>query len=166
MTRLLTCAPKKPGLCRWILSLRWLVLVLVALQGPIPWCHCHSTLANSPDSFSWLGDHLRSHHVSVSPVANHFFGWHFHVDLSNSSSENPDQPANQDRDRLPTANTTDGLTVLLADNAGSEHQTVLVDDRSYKCVHAMLVGSQNAAHFFDSFAPTLPLPLRFCVMRS
>ncbi len=166
MTKSLSRAPKKTGFWRCTLSLRCLVLVLVALQGPIPWCHCHGTLANSPDSFSWLGDHLRSHHVTVSPLANHFFGWHFHVDVSNSSGDNPDQPADQDRDRLPTTNSTDGLTVLLADNARSSPQAAVVDDRSHECAVAMLVGLQNTAHFFDSFAPTLPLPLRFCVLRS
>lgn len=165
MTRSPTRASKKTGIGRWVQSLRWLLLVLVALQGPIPWCHCHGTLTNSPDSFSWLGDHLRSHHVSVSPLANDSFGWHFHVDVPNSG-DHPDRPAEPDRDRLPTTNSTDGFSVLLADNARTTYQAVSVDDLSHECAIAMLVGSQNTAHFFDSFAPALPLPLRFCVLRS
>lgn len=166
MTKSPTRASKKTGIGRWVQSLRWLLLVLVVLQGPIPWCHCHGTLASAPGSFSWLGDHLQSHHASVSPLASDSFGWHFHVDVPNSSGDNPDQPAEPDRDRSPTTNTTDGLSVLLADNALNTHQVALDDDLSHKRAIAMLVGSQNTAHFFDSFAPTLPLPLRFCVMRS
>jgi len=166
MTRSLTHDLKQIGFGRWGKSLRWLVMVLVALQGPIPWCHCHGTLANSPDSFSWLGDHLQSYHVSVSPLANVVFDWHFHVEMPNSSSDDPDQSSDLDRDRLPITSSTDRLSVQLADSARSTCQAVLVTDLKHECANALLVDSQNSANFFDAFAPTLPLPLRFCVLRS
>jgi hypothetical protein len=157
--------PRQTGFRR-VVSLRWLLLVLVALQGPIPWCHSHGNLANSPGAFSWLGDHLRTHHAAVFPQVNPFFGWHLHAELPTSSNHNSKQPSNPDQDLPPTTNPTDGLSVLLADNAHNSQPAISVEDLSHHGTMPLLVSSQNTAHFFDSFAPTLSLPMRFCVLRS
>ncbi len=158
---------KRAGAHRPSFVLRCLLL-LVAWQGPLPWCHCHGTLANSADSTAvWLATHLRSRHSSVSPFANVSFGWHIHIELPDSTSDDPDQPPRPDRDRLPVTNAADGLAELAARPAAALISEADLLDLA--CQGGMLTSDGGScrltAHFFDDFAPSLPLPMRFCVAR-
>ncbi len=140
-------------------------LLTAAWQGPIPWFHCHGTLANAPEAAkSWLAEHLKERHPSVTPYANVGFGWHFHCNFPGSPGDDPQQSPEDGRGYLPVLLSGDhadcsmrlvsGLSVL----AGS----ALLDQTRVDC--ALQGGRPRSTRFFDAFAPTLALPLRFGVL--
>lgn len=159
---------RRNGVSRWSLALRCFLL-FVAWQGPIPWCHCHGTLANTPGGVSpWLSQHLKSHHPSVAPLSNLFFGWHLHVYDPESSTDDENDPSKRSRERQPITNSADCLSesAIRAAARTSEFAAPQLDLQLGRMAIALRPESQCSAHFFDGFAPSLPLPLRFCVSRS
>jgi hypothetical protein len=143
---------------KWCALILRCSLILAAWQGPIPWCHCHGTLAGEPaTNQQWLAGHLHSQHVSTSPFANVDFGWHLHAQLPDAPDEHGKVPANPAKHRLPTL------------GSGSEFDG--------SCGGSILHGADQFAafgaatntaptHSFDSFAPSVALLVRLRVMRN
>lgn len=151
---------------RCSLALRWLLL-LAAWQGPIPWCHSHGTLSSSPSLSPWLVEHLQSHHPCVDPAAQLTFGWHFHTRMPGDPREDPDEPSAPDQERLPLTNSGDSLaTCLVRASIASPLPLASLEHRLPASLVAVRYDGASSAHFFDSFAPDLALPMRLCVSRS
>lgn len=141
------------------------LLILAAWQGPIPWCHCHGTLANTSDSEStWLSDHLRSYHSAALAFLNVDFGWHMHVAFPEAPGEDDGSTAPKRRELLPQVD----ATTSLMESARLLIELPAIDSAVVAQLAAPCSGADApdvSAHFFDSFAPSLPLPLRFCIAR-
>lgn len=141
------------------------LLMLAAWQGPIPWCHCHGTLANTAQSAStWLSEHLNSYHSAALAFLDVDFGWHFHVAFPVEPGDGDGSSPARQRELLPQSN--DSATLL-------DCARQLAGIASIDAVSASQLASTGleanaptlSAHFFDGFAPSLPLPLRFCIAR-
>lgn len=157
------------GVSRWALVLRCLLL-LAAWQGPVPWVHCHGTLAASSDGVSsWLAKHLQAYHPTTAPFSDACFGWHVHYGFPGAPSDDSDEPSPNDRDCLPVSVSAQGLSASwLRATVETPALAALPLDLHQDGV-GLLVGSPTrhlTSHFFDAFAPSLPLPLRFCVLRT
>jgi len=161
-------SPRRTGASRWSVALR-IVMLLAAWQGPMPWWHRHGTLVDADLAKAplWLSQHLQTHHASVSPYAGIFFGWHMHAIFPGSSSDDPEQPTKPEQFRLSTAAEADCLLAQLMDSAEGLSVSLA---QQIELQRPGLAGSSPStsratAHFFERFAPSLPLPLRFCVAR-
>lgn len=162
MHRLLS---KSTLFCRISWVLRFL-LVFVAWQGPIPYVHCHGTLANSSDQHSsWLTEHLH-HHASVGTDASVNFGWHLHTSVPGSESDDSHEPKHKQDLPFLKFGATDALTDTVSRCSGSSDWAFNLAQP--RCSELVVVKTLDRlhTHFFDSFAPTLPLPLRFSILRS
>ena len=148
-----------------------LVLLIAAWQGPIPWCHSHAAQATA-ESAGWLAEHLQTHHrqthhrQQASPGSG-LLGWHFHADFPARPVGEAPQPG-QPPAEFP-AGTVGGGRV--ADFYSGERliplsQVPAAEDpclaRAYAAERAL---ASSPTGFFDGYAATLPLPLRFCILR-
>ncbi|WP_254513658.1 hypothetical protein [Anatilimnocola floriformis] len=143
---------------------RVLLILWAAWHGPLPWCHSHGTLGNTTaGDQGFLRAHLLSHHGSVDPCCSVCFGWHFHIDFP--PGENDSEGA---RSTLSLRHLTSGLQ--------EANLTALVKSAAdaTDCNACMSVVAPTFAqptvcdpveHFFDGFAPSLAMPLRFGVIR-
>jgi hypothetical protein len=139
-----------------------LCLLLVAWQGPIPWGHAHGTLANSAETAAaWLGGHLQTHHAAISPFANVFLGWHWHVDFP---SRGCDDESRQEQERLPAGGSASELLLAAGQGAGCWWQASCAKT-ACPAEGLRFRHSASAAHFWDCFAPSLALPVRLGTMR-
>lgn len=141
------------------------LLALAAWQGPIPWCHCHGTLVHANDAdASWLSEHLQSYHTAALALLNVDFGWHFHVAFPDAPGQDDDSSAPKRRELLPQIDATTSLleSSRLFVEIPAIDSAILVQVIAPRCSGDAL---SMSAHFFDGFAPSLPLPLRFCVSR-
>ena len=147
---------------------RFGLLVLLAFQGPLSHCHCHGTLVNSSaDAGPWLLPHLQSCHPAVDPTENLFLGWHLDLPLPGNSPEEPS----------PTQGELTQQAILVsAESSGVSHlvgwlsllspafhpfnHSILLTDRLW----AQNGSSTRSRHFFETYATTLALPLRFNVV--
>lgn len=146
-----------------------LVLLAVAWQGPAPCCHCHGTLAR-PGSlpYSWLAAHLQASHPRTALFGDQFFGWHVHFGSPMAPSGDPAGSSRTEQNRLSTASSShvirsigeaarDGESRLMgATMRASSTRTPQLEWRA--------LGLANRT-FFGNFAATLPLPLRFGILR-
>lgn len=136
-----------------------LVLVLAVWTGPVPYCHCHGTLNDaSAQSFGWLGKHLQACHETDDLFADIDFGWHLHL---------PD-PAEEDTDQPEWLSWSGGgsktvscISLNCLDGYGYSVWMLTPQPPAPSATAAVAKGRT----FFGSFAPTLPLPLRFGVIR-
>lgn len=149
-------------------SVRVFLVAALAWPGLIPCCHRHGTLANSPEDSSWLAAHLRTCHPAVNALADKFFGWHFHVYAPPSSDEDPNQPSRNSEVRFPPTSVSDSFSTQIVQRARLPHVKAPV---AISHERALVSGipdhsPQNAGHFYDHFADSLALPLRFCVLRT
>ena len=154
------------GASRWSVALR-LFMLLAAWSGPMPWCHCHGTLSDADlaSAPAWLAKHLQSYHGSVSPVASIFFGWHMHAVYPGTSTDDPDQPKRAEQFRLPAAGESLADHLNRPADAWSVSIAPQIEHPAGRLFGLGELQQHCAASFFDRFAPTLPLPLRFCVAR-
>lgn len=153
----------------WSSLMLRLVLLLAAWQGPIPWCHSHgSVAAGSEQSLNWLGEHLRCYHGAIAADCEAFFGWHIHADFPIKPIDGPDQSPGKCPAEFPVKIVGGSR---LADTQGDDELTAL---RLLSALDSPCLGRSIASqpvlaalstHFFDCYAATLPLPLRFCVQR-
>jgi hypothetical protein len=151
--------------------LRAVLVLWVAWQGPLPWCHVHGSLASAASgqrttpSQIWLAEHLRSHHGAIDPSVCQSFPLHFHFDFPASSGD-PDQSTNHQTPRLPPGDSQ--LAHQTAFNRLAPTPLAVTPGCDLACL-ALVAAKQDGApetlHFFDRFAPSLALPLRFCVIR-
>lgn len=150
-------------------GVRAVLLLALAWQGPIPWTHAHGTLANSSCCGNcWLSQHLCSHHSQDSMFADHAYGWHFHVALPFSSEGGPEQQQRPQQNRLPPSHAGDGLSDMLADGLRISAPAAVLANLDSP-THSVSIGSDmhdGSIHFFDGYATSLALPLRFGVLRS
>lgn len=152
---------------RWTWVLRC-VLLFGIWQGPKPWCHSHGTLTNSPD-VCWctsFDEHLRSHHPAVDPLSNLFLGWHVHVAPPGTPNGDSDQGPKSNPQPLPQASSFDSQTggIARAELLDGVSTALLIEQQQGAAGTASKAQLPRAAHFLDTFAPSLPLPLRLCVM--
>jgi hypothetical protein len=144
-------------------------MLLAAWQGPMPWLHRHGTLADSDLSRAplWLARHLQTYHASVSPFAGVFFGWHLHALFPGTSTDDPDQPQRTEQFRLPATSGAEAWADQLASSGSGLSMSLAAQIEFQQRGPAGPGGPESspAGHFFERFAPSLPLPLRFCVAR-
>lgn len=145
------------------------LLLLTTWQGPVPWCHCHGTLANSPGvASSLLAEHLRTHHCSLDPFANILLGWHLHLDIPGTAGEQPAEKVPPQPELLPVISPVDSVNSSIAQAAEQLCPAVEL----LACVSEGIAGRSCAisdhqqSHFFVTFASSLSLPERLCVSRS
>lgn len=150
-------------------TVRAVLLFALAWQGPIPWAHAHGTAANSACGVNcWLSQHLCSHHAQDSMFADRMYGWHFHVALPFGSENGPEQQQRPQQNRIPPNHASDGLSAMLADGLRTSLPAAVMVNLDAPTHSAAVVGDEHAgaAHFFDGYATSLALPLRFGVLRS
>jgi hypothetical protein len=138
-----------------------LLLLVVAWQGPIAWFHCHGSLAGVNENQTWLAKHLQTHHPGVPLFSTAHLGWHFHFELPSPSSEDGEKDAPQ-----PCVDVSPlrPLTLVEADAGCSSFQSfVPLVPNLLRLPRPRLAAAELAQHFFDGFADSLPLPLRFCI---
>lgn len=141
------------------------LLVTAAWQAPLPFLHCHGTLATSTDTAApWLAEHLRTHHADVDPCSPHLFGWHLHFGVPESDDAPADAPAPR-RCHLVVAtvfasgHADGGLAGTTAD--GTREVAWLVSPSlSSDAASAIRRGRVDADR-----APPVPLTLRHCSLR-
>ena len=143
-----------------LVALRFVLLISV-WQGPIPWFHCHGSLAAAGETQPWLAKHLRSHHSPVSLFTNIDFDWHCHFDFPTPPSE--DEPQESPHPRLVVSS---GATPTPVSLSGEAHLLSRFYRLPVKVTSLSPPGLATAGvnqHFYDSFAESLAMPLRFCV---
>lgn len=140
------------------------LLLVAAWQGPIPWCHCHGTLANAAHSdTTWLAEHLSSYHSAMLAYLDVDFGWHFHVAFPAEPGSSDGSKPSTHRELLPQSHDS---TLTDCARQLAEISTVnAVVAPSIASIRFEATAPTLSAHFFDGFAPSLPLPLRFCIAR-
>jgi len=149
-----------------------LVLLIAAWQGPIPWCHSHAPQATA-ETGTWLAEHLQSHHQE-SPDSrqgsrgNGLLGWHFHADFPTRPTGDEAPTPGQPPAEFP-ASSVGGLRV--ADWHGGDRQLALsqwlLPAKPCSVFSSTIERALTCApgSFFDGYAATLPLPLRFSILR-
>lgn len=148
----------------------WLrfVLLIVAWQGPMPWCHSHDIGVTDPvASDVRLLAHLCTYHAGESLAAAQPLGWHLHVDFPHQPTQGSDStPLGAEFEfssrlvgdsRLAEASWGDLLAELAFWNLPLREPAEHVSGR------ALMSGRGH--RFFDAYASSLPLPLRFGVIR-
>ncbi len=157
---------KRSDVNRWSWVLRCILLFGI-WQGPRPWCHSHGTLSNSPDILcTSFEDHLRSHHPTVDPLSNLFLGWHVHVDLPGTSAGDGDQHPNSSAQLQPRLASVDCHTgsLLRAAQMPGIPTASLIEQQHGDAAISVSLQLRCSVHFLDAFAPSLPLPMRLCVI--
>lgn len=146
-----------------------LVLLAVAWQGPVPCCHCHGTLAR-PGSlpFSWLAAHLQASHPRTALFGDQYFGWHVHFGSPLAPNGDPAGSSRTDQNRISTASSSNviraiGEAVRDGESRLMDVTTRVASNRAPRLEWRAL-GLANRT-FFANFAATLPLPLRFGILR-
>lgn len=156
----LSRSPFKP--LGWVLRC---LLVCAAWQGPVPYAHSHCSLVGSRDrQFSSSMEHLH-HRATVGTDADAHSGWHLHVSLPVRKGTAPSDLQHEQEVPLLNFESSQSLTDPLVRSAqliswlsAPAQQTCRATIAPDVCI--------ARTHFFDSFAPTLPLPLRFSILRS
>lgn len=148
------------------LALRCLLLVC-AWQGPLPcWhCHCESAEASRHYSISHV-EHLRCcHHERVGDSLD-LLDWHIHLGNSIATCCDMHSATESDQDCLPLAKGLDSEFLSTLRDSGYSHlPSMPCCDDSERIFVLRREQSKRIDHFFDGFASSLPLPLRFCISR-
>lgn len=157
----LSRSPFKP--LGWVLRC---LLVCAAWQGPIPYAHSHCSLAGVHGHHSCLSMEHLHHHATVGTDADAHSAWHLHVSLPvRKGTERSDLQHEQE---VPLLNfeSSQSLTDPLVRSAQLISWHSAPAPQTYREFIIPPDVCIARTHFFDSFAPTLPLPLRFSVIRS
>jgi hypothetical protein len=154
-------APRLSHLQTWGAILLRFVLLISAWQGPIPWFHCHGSLASASEIEPWLVKHLRTHHGTVSLFANIDFGWHCHFDLPLPDSDDEPNEAPKAHVVICCSPTVTPVSVGSEFDVSSRYPKLPIQPLGTSSPEPTTAGSNQ--HFYDSFAESLALPLRFCV---
>lgn len=95
-------------------------------------------------------------------------GWHFHATLPGSSEDGPVRESPAGADRIVPTCTSACFAELVANGAKvSSILPAMVSLMGHTDRHGGGTSVKSTCgHFYDSFAPTLALPLRFSVIRS
>ena len=156
---------RRPRAGRWSLALRVLLLVS-AWQGPLPWWHSHGGIAGASEQDSiWLVEHLQCWHPGLEAASADSLGWHMHWGYP-SSTGSTGQPTPRTQDRVLGTNHFDAHLLSPQRSCSTWTTSVLpLNNRGDLAIVRLQGQPRRARHFFDGFAPTLPLPLRFCIAR-
>ena len=141
-------------------------LLLASWQGPIPWCHCHGALAADLEVANpSLVQHLQLRHPTLAGSSQLEFGWHMHCDFPGSPDDDPHHRSDHARCISPVIVPCDhALDYAVRPCMDCWILANVASNRTDE-VSGSLAGSQHrTVHFFDAFAPTLALPLRFGVL--
>lgn len=150
----------RPAARKWA-WLQW-VLLFSAWQSPIPWCHCHGTLAaEEATDRCWLAEHLHAYHPQAGLFANVFFDLHFHADFPTEPGDDSHESTPRKPARLP-APQIEFAAVSVPAPAICDVSFLATDELS----PSVVVAPDGANTFFERYAPNLALPLRFGVLRS
>ena len=159
---------RRPAGSCWRVLAASCALVSLLGQSPLPWCHTHGTLADCPDAIvSWLSRHLQIQHTATADCCEAFAGWHIHFGYLGSTDDDPNDPSESEPERCPTICAAEGSSAGLERTLGGvpcESSALLTRQLAgpLPCRPGDLAGVTG---FFETFAPTLPLPLRLCVAR-
>lgn len=153
--------PRPRRLQYWGSVVLRIVLLISVWQGPIPWFHCHGSLAAANEVQPWLVKHLRSHHATFSLFADIDFGWHCHVDLPTSASE--DKPNESPKPRVVISSSETLTPVSVSGDIPPSSRFIRLPTKTLGISPPGLTTAGVNQHFYDSFAESLSLPLRFCV---
>ncbi len=144
---------------RWMAVVLRMCVVVAAWQGPIPWFHSHSSLAQAGDDL-WLIEHLQAHHAAMPGCDHGWLGWHFHCDFPGSCGDDAQSPSDDARPTLPSPAVVECVVTSLAWESATQGLDTL--NRGHDGpLSGLLPAGMRHPHFFDAFAPTLALPLRF-----
>ncbi len=136
-----------------------ILLLLAVWTGPIPYCHCHGTMigvdANCP---SWLLNHLQAFHADSPLRTDVSLGWHLHF----STPENSEDGESTWAKWLSFSGTPSAVSACLQDLRLADR--LILPLWNVTCRNSQPIASR-VAFFFESFAPSLPLPLRLGVIR-
>lgn len=147
-----------------------LVLLIAAWQGPVPWCHNHAAQA-SAEAAPWLAEHLQTHHRAADPGQRVWLGselgWHFHADFPTRPVGDDEPSPGQPPAEFPASSVS---SLRAADGSSGERLQGLIE-RLLPAEHDATLGAaterlaRSPGNFFAGYAATLPLPLRFCILR-
>lgn len=147
-----------------------LVLLFAAWQGPIPWCHNHPA-GTAAESTTWLAEHLRSHHGPADQQrrdarSDGLLGWHFHADFPTRPVGDEEPRPGQPPAEFPASSVG---SLRVADLHSGDRPLPLrhlLTPVAPGPAFAFATALSNApSNFFAGYAATLPLPLRFCILR-
>ncbi len=141
-------------------------LLLASWQGPIPWCHCHGALAGDLDVANpSLAQHLFLRHPAKPGISQLNFGWHMHCDFPGSPDDDPHHKSDHARGIKPVVVPCDhGLDYAVRPSLSFWMLANIAGNRTEEPLGSLAGQQHRSAHFFDAFAPTLALPVRFCVL--
>jgi hypothetical protein len=153
-----------------------LALLLVSWQGPIPWCHSHESLHSFAKSFDSrcessppqtnLVTHLAIYHGERLHRTTTSLGWHFHIGYPQPAAPDSSDPNGSPQEFPTTLGGVDCGPLVAKSEAG---RTEITDVRlaawNQDSLTRGIAERPAAGRFFDHFAPNLPLPLRFGVIR-
>jgi hypothetical protein len=153
---------------RSVPALRVVLLVCASWQGPVPYWHAHGPLAGEVGpTFARRVEHLRSRHATDPLRYARAHAWHFHVDFPGPMRDGPNAPRVTEQSRVPATSITDGLASLITDSLRVGYLFVGgCQSRASGLQRYLADDSRGPAHFYDAYAPTLALPLRFCVQHA
>lgn len=147
---------------RWCAVGLRICVVLAAWQGPIPWFHSHGTLAQATDDL-WLIKHLQTCHHATGTCSNEGLGWHFHCGFPGPPTDDSGPVSEGVWHRAPVIVTAPfSLGELSMGQVSAAAIIDMVDANLGPCTGVW--PKTSPLHFFEAFAPSLALPLRFCCL--
>ena len=139
------------------------LLIVASWQGPLPWCHCHTT--NETGS-SWEA-HLAQYHSSLTVHWEEELGWHLHIEipLTGDDRDGNGEPDDGEWNGVPAV-VSRGLSLLTAGmDAVPDERSAVSRQCLMRCLAAICAADRGPTSFYALFAPSLPLPMRFGVCR-
>ncbi len=97
-----------------------------------------------------------------------FWGWHFHFAYPGYDPDDPSRPTESESGRLPMSHEADSQLVQFdrSEATGLVAVSDLIDLPGPALLALTQAFDPDVGHFFDGFAPTLPLPMRLGISRS
>lgn len=130
--------------------------------GPIPYLHCHGALDSASEAgLVQLAKHLSRYHKCDRDCLSKNYDWHFHLAVPTSGEDDSVPPT-----QLLSAN--GGSTAISSIGADWQRDRLLLPNFLVGAgfVETPVPGRQHLSRsFYDSYARTLPLPMRFSVVR-
>ncbi|PQO41897.1 hypothetical protein C5Y97_02345 [Blastopirellula marina] len=130
--------------------------------GPIPYLHCHGALDSASEAgFVQLAKHLSRYHKCDATCCSKNYGWHFHMAVPTSDEDGSVPPT-----QWLSANAMSTATSSIGDDWQCDRLVLPNFLISADFLEASAPGRQYLSRsFYDSYARTLPLPMRFSVVR-
>lgn len=139
------------------------LLIFAAWTGPVPYLHCHCSLRTATGEYAArLSEHLRTQHTRTAMYSDEGIGWHFHYCNCNLPGDELGQNGGQRI--LPGPNCRASIDHAAADQDFARLFAPALDlpDGSATLDDSPAVVPTS---FYLNYAASLPLPLRFGVVR-